>query len=78
MSWHTVAPAGARGDLWVHVTGEGAPDRGRWLTPAGLDVRTVLGQRGPLALDIEVWWTQEAEHRGARLTTSSGRPARSG
>ncbi len=68
MTWHTVAAAGADRHLWVRVTGEGAPPYGPWISPAGHDVRKVLGQRGPAVLDVPVWWAQEAEHRGDRRT----------
>lgn len=63
-----VTPAGASRDLWVRMTGRGAPEYGRWRTPGGLDVRTVLGERGPAALDVDVWWEQETDNRGTRLT----------
>lgn len=68
MSWWTVTAEGSTRDLWVHVTGEGAPKYGRWTTPAGLDVDRVLGEHGPDALDVKVWWIQQSEAYGERLT----------
>lgn len=68
MSWHTVSAAGRARDLWVRVTGDSAPRYGRWVTPGGLDVANVLGEQGPTALDIAVWWVPEPDHSGRQLT----------
>jgi hypothetical protein len=68
MNWFTVAAAGATRHLWVRVTGDGAPTYGPWISPAGHDVRKVLGQRGPGALDVPVRWVQEPEHHGKQRT----------
>ncbi len=67
MGWHLVSAAGASRGLWVHVTGHDAPEYGRWVTPSGMDVARVLGDRGPGALDVDVWWVQVPGHRGKRL-----------
>lgn len=68
MSWHQVTASGASGDLWVDYTGHAAPTYGRWISPGGLDVANVLGQAGPTALDVDVWWEQRPGHKGTRLT----------
>lgn len=68
MSWYTVAATGGRRHLWVRVTGDGAPVYGPWISPAGLDVRKVLGQQGPRGVDVPVWWEQEPEHPGDQHT----------
>ena len=69
MSWYTVAAAAARTrHLWVQVTGDGAPEYGRWITPAGHDVDIVLGKHGPRALDVPVWWVPFREHHGKQPT----------
>lgn len=63
-----VTAAGTGRDLWVELTGEGRPEYGRWATPSGLDVDSVLGRQGPTALDVTVRWVQARDHRGTRLT----------
>ncbi len=68
MSWHTVTATGASRDLWLRVTGEGAPTYDRWTTPSGIDVENALGASGPPSVDVAVWWIQEPEHYGKRLT----------
>jgi hypothetical protein len=68
VSWHTVSPTGADRDLWVHVTGDGRPEYGRWLTPSGLDVARTLDRQGPPGVDVDVRWVQAPGHRGQRLT----------
>ena len=68
MSWHQVTASGASRDLWVDYTGHAAPNYGRWVTPGGLDVRNVLSQDGPTALDVDIWWEQRPQHSGKRLT----------
>jgi hypothetical protein len=68
VEWFLAGGRGSSRDLWVEITGEGRPDRGRWTTPSGLDVRRALGDGGPPAVDVPVWWTQASEHYGKRLT----------
>ena len=68
MSWYTVAATGASRHLWFHVTGDGAPTYGRWISPSGHDVRKVLGERGPVGLDVSVHWIQAPEHYGKQRT----------
>ncbi len=68
MNWYRVAAAGATRDLWVHVTGDTAPQYGRWKSPSGLDVTEILDRKGPSTLDVDVWWVQQEGHRGRRLT----------
>lgn len=68
MGWYEIAAAGAAKDLWVDYTGPGAPQYGRWVTPGGLDVDAVLCERGPDALDVDIWWEESRDHRGMRLT----------
>lgn len=67
MSWHTLASTGATRDLWVHPDGPGRPQYGRWVTPAGHDVKREVGRRGVAHLDVEVWWVQAHDSRGTRL-----------
>jgi len=68
VSWYLVGSIGARRDLWVHVTGPGKPEYGRWKSPAGHDVLKVLGESGPHALDVPVSWVQAADARGRTRT----------
>lgn len=68
MSWHTITAAGASRDLWLRVTGEGDRRYDRWVTPSGVDVENALGEVGPAGVDVDVWWVQEPEHYGKRLT----------
>lgn len=67
MTWHVIGPVGATRDLWVDVTGEGDPEYGEWISPAGHDVWEVLERQGPGALDIPVHWVPPQEHYGKRL-----------
>lgn len=67
MSWYTLGPTGATRDLWVHPEGPGRPQYGRWVTPAGYDVKREVGRRGVAHLDVEVWWVQAHDSRGTRL-----------
>lgn len=67
MSGHVLGPTGATRDLWVHLDGPGRPRYGRWVTPAGHDVRREVARRGVSHLDVEVWWAQAHDSRGTRL-----------
>ena len=63
-----MGPRGSQRDLWVDPTGPGKPAYGRWKSPSGLDVMTVLRQVGPRGLDVDVHWEQVKGSRGTRPT----------
>ncbi len=65
--WYILGANGATRDLWLHPTGDGMPEYGRWILPDGRDVHEVLRANGPDSLGIPVWWTQDDESSGRRL-----------